>query len=590
MLRYRLGGYMKKFFCLLTAGAGLILQSPGSSAQSAGVNMKWFPGHYILSSMSSSATNQLLQDFSSIPAMRGIEKSYYWSTLETAKDVYDFSAIRADLNLVASKNKKLAIMIGYKYRISATQSSLPKYILNLPKATVGSLTQVPPYFVQGYAGDGSFNVGDQANFGHPETLARFAKLLNELAKEFDNNPNFAFVQFIETANGAKPAEAQLNNFFMGNMLMNQAAADAFQKTPLIQSLNSPRKLLPAFINNLTTQRMGFGGPDTFIDAFSYPNVGLGYVGTYPGIYHYNESNYNAGASRNILPIGMQVHHENFLYNTYELRQAGIGNGLTAPQAVNAIFNFATDRLHPNFLIWQVWGTNDEYRTALKSKLANINATNPSPVGGLEGNCPNNYISCAGIISPPVDAISPTSVITSPSSGNIVNNTINVAVNATDNVGVTRVELYANGVLQSSDPDAPYSLVYTPPAINADVPLVARAYDAAGNVKDSASVVILVRNGGDVIDPTINITNPNDGQIIPAGQYSLNISASANDNVGVVSMKLFINNNLKKSTSNGSLSFTWAVRNVTAGYYNIKIEAKDANNNKKIKIIKIRVRQ
>jgi len=69
----------------------------------------------------------------------------------------------------------------------------------------------------------------------------------------------------------------------------------------------------------------------------------------------------------------------------------------------------------------------------------------------------------------------------------------VNVNASDNVGVTRVDLWADGQLVASDAAAPYSFVWTPPMAGGATTLTAMAYDAAGNNATSTPVVVTVAN-------------------------------------------------------------------------------------------------
>jgi len=62
------------------------------------------------------------------------------------------------------------------------------------------------------------------------------------------------------------------------------------------------------------------------------------------------------------------------------------------------------------------------------------------------------------------------------------------VQASDDVGVGKVELYVNGVIAGTDYAAPYLFVL-PPA-KGQVTLLAKAYDAAGNVGRTTTVLRL----------------------------------------------------------------------------------------------------
>ena len=88
-------------------------------------------------------------------------------------------------------------------------------------------------------------------------------------------------------------------------------------------------------------------------------------------------------------------------------------------------------------------------------------------------------------APPVaDTTAPT-VTASVSNGN---RQITYKASASDNVGVTRVEFWVDGVLKGSDTSSPYAMTVQSNSVSSGShTLVAKAYDAAGNVKSSAQV-------------------------------------------------------------------------------------------------------
>jgi leucyl aminopeptidase len=101
-----------------------------------------------------------------------------------------------------------------------------------------------------------------------------------------------------------------------------------------------------------------------------------------------------------------------------------------------------------------------------------------------------------------DTTPPTTSITSPAAGATVSGTTTVAANAADNVGVTRVELYVDGTLAGTDTSSPYSFAWnTTTVANGSHSLSTRAFDAAGNFGDSASVPVTVSNTGGGADLT-----------------------------------------------------------------------------------------
>ena len=93
--------------------------------------------------------------------------------------------------------------------------------------------------------------------------------------------------------------------------------------------------------------------------------------------------------------------------------------------------------------------------------------------------------------PPVDVTAPTVAIASPTGGSVAG-TITVGVNASDNVGVVRVDLRVNGATVVSDTSAPWQASWnSASAPNGSVTLTAAAYDAAGNYAVSTPVVVTV---------------------------------------------------------------------------------------------------
>jgi hypothetical protein len=97
-------------------------------------------------------------------------------------------------------------------------------------------------------------------------------------------------------------------------------------------------------------------------------------------------------------------------------------------------------------------------------------------------------------NPVSDNIAPTVSVTAPASNAKVSGTTSVTATASDNVGVSRVEFYVNGVVKATDTASPYTYSWNTTTIaNGSYTLYAKAYDAANNVKQSASVTVTVNN-------------------------------------------------------------------------------------------------
>src|SRR5207253_202578 len=93
-----------------------------------------------------------------------------------------------------------------------------------------------------------------------------------------------------------------------------------------------------------------------------------------------------------------------------------------------------------------------------------------------------------------DTTAPTTTITAPANGATVSGTTTVTATASDNVGVTKVEIYLDGALQTSCASSPCNWSWnTTASANGSHTLSSKAYDAAGNVGSSANVGVTVSN-------------------------------------------------------------------------------------------------
>ncbi len=102
-----------------------------------------------------------------------------------------------------------------------------------------------------------------------------------------------------------------------------------------------------------------------------------------------------------------------------------------------------------------------------------------------------------------DTTPPGVSIANPSNGSTVSGTVNIAASASDNVGVTKVEFYVNNSLSNMVSASPYNLSWdTTLVANGAYSLVAKAYDAAGNVTPSAAVNVTVANNASTLGASL----------------------------------------------------------------------------------------
>src|SRR5581483_10295279 len=172
-----------------------------------------------------------------------------------------------------------------------------------------------------------------------------------------------------------------------------------------------------------------------------------------------------------------------------------------------------------------------------------------------------------------DTTSPTSSIASPYSGSKVTGTVAVNVNASYNIGVTKVELYANGSLVAVDTTTPFAFSWNTNALSdGDVNLYSRAYDAAGNAGASVPVKVTVTN--DTTAPTTVISSPSNGAKVSG---TVMISVNATDNKKVSKISLLIDGAEVAVSYGSSLSYSWLTR-PTGTPATITARAYDPSNN------------
>lgn len=165
-----------------------------------------------------------------------------------------------------------------------------------------------------------------------------------------------------------------------------------------------------------------------------------------------------------------------------------------------------------------------------------------------------------------DTTPPVVALTSPANGAVVNGIVTLAATATDNVGVTKVEFYADTTLLGTGTTAPYSQSWdtTPYSLGSHT-LTARAYDAAGNAANSTVTVTVDRTAR-----SVTITAPLNGTILKG---AVTINASASGSGGVARVEFRVDGVLLGSDSTSPYSLIWnttaspeGLRNVTAEAY------------------------
>jgi len=178
-----------------------------------------------------------------------------------------------------------------------------------------------------------------------------------------------------------------------------------------------------------------------------------------------------------------------------------------------------------------------------------------------------------------DTVAPTVSITSPAANATLSGTVNVAVTASDNVGVASVQLKIdNANSGAAVTAAPFVIsVNTTLLSNANHILTAVATDAAGNSTTSAQVAVKVSNTTpDTTPPTVSLTAPANGATVSS---TISITATASDNVGVASVQFQLDGaNFGSIVTAAPYSVSWNTTTASNGSHTLLAIAKDAAGN------------
>lgn len=197
---------------------------------------------------------------------------------------------------------------------------------------------------------------------------------------------------------------------------------------------------------------------------------------------------------------------------------------------------------------------------------------------------NKAVAAAGTGSPVSDLTAPSTSVTSPVAGSSVSGTVNVNVSASDNIGVTKVEYYVDGVLMNSSSSSSASFSWNT-ATHADgsATLQSRAYDAAGNFGTSQGVLVNVANSvstPDTAAPSVQIVSPQNGAMV--SMKNVKVQVASQDDVGVTRIDLYIDGNYFGTSAGSSAVFTW--NRVARGQHTLQAVAFDAAGNRGVSSI------
>ncbi len=165
--------------------------------------------------------------------------------------------------------------------------------------------------------------------------------------------------------------------------------------------------------------------------------------------------------------------------------SGAGTSFSAPivAGVSALVYSANPALNPA-----------EVEDILKQSADDLGSPGWEPTSGWGRVNAGRAVSLALDYGTTSDTTPPTVAFMAPSNGAVLMGMAAVEVEATDNLAVSRVDLFINGSFHSSDQIPPHEWVIdTSVLVDGPTVLEVVAYDAAGNVSEPATVDVTVEN-------------------------------------------------------------------------------------------------
>jgi hypothetical protein len=190
----------------------------------------------------------------------------------------------------------------------------------------------------------------------------------------------------------------------------------------------------------------------------------------------------------------------------------------------------------------------------------------------------NTTTAAGVVvTVSNDTAAPTVSLTAPAAGTAVSGAVAVSAAASDDVAVVGVQFKLDGAnLGAEDTASPYGVSWNTTTVsNGSHTLTAIARDAAGQVTISAAVTVTVSN--DTTAPSVTITAPADGAVVPRG--TITVSAAASDNVAIAGVRFRVDGaSLGAEDTTSPYSVSWDAAAATSGTHTLTAVARDAAGN------------
>jgi Bacterial Ig domain/Glucodextranase, domain B/Divergent InlB B-repeat domain len=174
-----------------------------------------------------------------------------------------------------------------------------------------------------------------------------------------------------------------------------------------------------------------------------------------------------------------------------------------------------------------------------------------------------------------DTIAPKVSVTTSAASFTASGNLTFTAEASDDVGVTKVEFYDGSTKVNEDTSSPFEFVMpVTPSMNGPHVLMAKAFDAAGHVASSSTVSVTV-NIQDTESPKVSLA-ANSSSVTANG--NLELTATASDNTGVAKVVFLEGSTILGEDTSSPYSLSLAMDSGKNGTHTYTAKAFDTSNN------------
>jgi hypothetical protein len=309
-------GLLKTFGLVAATAFGVdaaaVCQTEDTTAAAA--ERRFTPGHYV--AVSRDAGARTLGNAIK-PGVTGLQKRYYWRTLEPEKGQYDFSAIEADLELVREHDLQLVVFVEDK--TFNGEVATPDYLRDLTLK--------------------NRNRGYTAMRWDARVVDAMKELIAALGGAFDCEPHFEGIALQESALSLEDRDLEQHDYTpekyrdaLTELLLH--AADNLPRSRVFWYMNflsSGQKYLADIAEAVAPAGVVMGGPDLLPDRRSLRDA------VYP-LYDRFESR---------MPLFTSIQNDSF---GHRRSNAAAGQKYWT---MEDLFAYARDELHVDYIFWNL---------------------------------------------------------------------------------------------------------------------------------------------------------------------------------------------------------------------------------------------